>query len=187
MFSSANTFTVDTTPPMVSLTSPTNGSYTNDVQPSFNGTAGMQPGDQATVSVDVYSGASASGSPLETLTGQAGPDGSYSVQPSSPLAQGTYTAQAQQSDAAGNVGVSSANTFTVDTTPPVVSLTAPADDSYTNNTVPSFAGTAGTQPGDQATVTVDVYSGSSASGSPVQRLTVQAGRVARIRCRHPLR
>ncbi len=42
--------------------------------------------------------------------------GAYSVD-ATVLAEGTYTAKASQSDAAGNTGHSSANTFVVDTGP----------------------------------------------------------------------
>ena len=42
------------------------------------------------------------------------------------LADGTYTAQTAQSDAAGNIGYSAATTFTVDTTPPTVTSITPS-------------------------------------------------------------
>src|SRR5207249_11460784 len=58
---------------------------------------------------------------------------SYSVD-STALAEGTYTARASQSDAAGNTGTSTDNTFVVDTTAPVVSLVTPANGSSTNDT-----------------------------------------------------
>src|SRR6266536_841206 len=47
------------------------------------------------------------------MTGTAGPGGDYAVTATSPLTGGTYTAQTQQVDAAGNTGSSAANTFTV--------------------------------------------------------------------------
>src|SRR5439155_452815 len=48
-----------------------------------------------------------------------------------------YTVQATQSDGAGNIGMSSASTFTVDTTPPTVSniTSATADGTYTTGTL----------------------------------------------------
>ena len=49
---------------------------------------------------------------MQTLTATRGGGGTYSVN-SATLAQGTYTARAEQSDAAGNTGLSSANTFTI--------------------------------------------------------------------------
>jgi hypothetical protein len=106
------TWTVDTTPPGITLTSPANGD-TRAEWPTFKGRAGTAAGDASTVTVKVYSGPSPSGSLLQTLTATVGAGGDYAVAASFPLSPGTYTAQAQQSDSAGNTGSSSANTFTV--------------------------------------------------------------------------
>jgi Concanavalin A-like lectin/glucanases superfamily/Calcineurin-like phosphoesterase len=62
--------------------------------------------------VKLYAGSQATGTPIQTMTGTAAGAG-YAVTANAPLQQGTYTAQAQQADAAGNVGSSTANTFTV--------------------------------------------------------------------------
>ena len=58
----------------------------------------------------------------ETLSATVGADGSWSVTPSTALPDGSYTAQAQQGDQAGNVGHSSSRTFRVDTVTPTMSL-----------------------------------------------------------------
>jgi hypothetical protein len=71
------------------------------------------------VTVQIYSGTSATGTPVQTKTAtRSGATWSTSA---STLAAGTYTAQATQADSAGNTGTSSANTFTVDTTKPTAS------------------------------------------------------------------
>jgi len=108
-----HTWTIDTTPPLVFLTTPADGSSTTDPKPTFSGSAGSANGDSSAVTVLVYSGSSATGTPVRTLSIVAGLDGSYSAAPSDPLPNGTYTAQAQQMDLAGNTGTSTANTFTV--------------------------------------------------------------------------
>ena len=75
-----------------------------------------------TVTVNIYSGSDTIGSPVQTWP--ATPDlytGFYSVTPLSALNDGIYTAQASQSDAAGNTGTSSTTTFTVDTVAPTTS------------------------------------------------------------------
>jgi hypothetical protein len=167
----------DVTPPTVTLTAPANGSSTTNSSPTLSGAAGTVSDDSATVRVKIYAGALAIGPPIRTLT-TARSGASWSVVASPALSAGVYTAQADQSDAAGNTGVSSANTFTVaagpidpppvlDTTPPAVSLTTPGNGSSTADTTPTFSGGAGTESGDAATVTVNVYSGTSASGTPV--------------------
>jgi hypothetical protein len=108
----SDTWTVDTTAPAVSLTSPANGA-TRAEWPTFKGTAGTAMGDSSTVTLNVYSGSSASGTPIQTMVTNAGAGGDYAAPANSPLNPGTYTAQAQQGDAAGNLGSSSANTFSV--------------------------------------------------------------------------
>ena len=79
------------------------------------------------------------------------------------LADGTYTAQAEQSDDVGNVGKSGAVTFTVDTTPPAVSINALV--SPTNNPEPTLTGGAGVATGDKASVTVTIYDGAAVGGT----------------------
>jgi Big-like domain-containing protein/calcineurin-like phosphoesterase family protein len=183
-FSAPRGFTVDTVAPAVSLTAPADGSSTTDTTPALGGAAGTAPGDSATVAVSVYGGTSASGSPLQSLSATSS-GGAWSVDAAPALPDGTYTAQAAQLDDLGNRGVSAATTFTVastpveppppgDTTAPAVTLTAPADGSSTADTTPTFSGAAGAAAGDSPTVTVKVYGGTTASGSPVQ--TVSANR-----------
>jgi hypothetical protein len=171
--SSANTFTVDTVAPTVTLTGPADGSSTNQSQPSFSGVAGAQPGDSGSVTVEVYGGSTASGTPVQTLSAQAQSDGSYSISATSPLPDGTYTAQAEQSDSAGNLGQSPASTFTIDTPPPAVTLNSPANGAYINRSQPTFSGAAADQASDSGWVTVKVYPGSDTSGSAAETLTTQ--------------
>ena len=106
------TWRVDTTPPAVTLTSPTNGD-SRGVWPMFRGIGGTAAGDSPTVAVNLYAGSSASGTPLQTMFATLGTGGAYAVIAGAPLGPGTYTAQAQQSDSLGNPGSSAANTFTV--------------------------------------------------------------------------
>ena len=169
--SSANTFTLDATAPTLTLAAPASNSSTGDTTPTFSGTAGTAAGDSASVTVNVYAGSAAIGPPLQTLSTTRAAGGSYSVDASSPLAGGTYTAQAEQSDTVGNVGRSPPNSFSVIDSAPAVSLTTPPGGSVTNDSTPIFAGAAGTAAGDQGTVTVKVYPGSAVTGTPVQTLT----------------
>ena len=55
--------------------------------------------------------------------------------------------------------------------PPTVTLTSPVTGSSGRNPRPTFSGAASNQTGDSATVTVNIYSGSSATGLPVQTLS----------------
>jgi hypothetical protein len=143
------TFTVDATPPSVSM-SPV-PSPTNDPAPTLEGGAGAAEGDAGTVAVAIRDGTEvvASGNvPVESE--------SWSFTPPE-LPDGTYTAQATQTDRAGNTGESTERTFIVDTTPPSVSLnpiTSPSGDA-----TPTLSGAGGSAPGDHSTVTVTIFSG----------------------------
>jgi hypothetical protein len=76
------------------------------------GSAGTASGDDGNVSVDLYSGAAASGSPVQTVVASRDGSGSFSAQ-FDHVAGGTYTVSARQNDAAGNIGVSAPVSFTV--------------------------------------------------------------------------
>ena len=166
-------WTVDSIAPVVTLTAPANGSATANQTPTLSGAAGALSGDSTTITVKVYSGSTPTGTPVRTLT-TTRTGTSWSVPVSPALAEGTYTARAEQSDAAGNTGQSSANTFTVDTTAPAITLTSPANSSSTNEVRPTFSGTAGTAVRDLSTVTVKVFTGGTPTGTPVQTLTTTA-------------
>lgn len=90
----------------------------------FIGTAGTDSTDSLTVSVRVYAGGSATGNPVATATATRDSSGAWGTDGSVRLATGVYTARADQSDSAGNFGVSPPSTFTV-TTPPTHPPTDP--------------------------------------------------------------
>jgi hypothetical protein len=120
--STARTFKVDATAPAPTLTSPANGSSVATGTPTFAGTGGKQgatdnaSSDSGTVTVKVYSGTTTFGTLVQTLSApRDGTTGAYSVLAAPALANGTYTAQAEQTDGAGNTGLSTATTFTVNT------------------------------------------------------------------------
>jgi len=115
---------VDGAAPSVTITSPASGSTTSDTTPQIAGGAGTEAGDQPGVTVRIRN---AAGGLVQEL-GTSASGGTWSTT-AGVLAEGTYTVQAQQSDASGNVGSSAASTFRVDTPDP------PADD---DDRAPSF-------------------------------------------------
>jgi len=147
------------TPPDLAITSPLNLSVSNDPTPSFSGLA--EEGDHE-VAVDIYEGLIAAGPVIQELapTRVFWPDGSWSIGPAEPLSDGTYTAQAT-----GETGARTTVTFTVDTTAPTVTLNSP--ESPSDNTAPSFTGTAS----DSTPVTVQVHAGATAKGAVVSLAT----------------
>ncbi|HMC67819.1 MAG TPA: Ig-like domain-containing protein, partial [Mycobacteriales bacterium] len=162
------TFTIDTTPPAVSLSAPGEGAFSGTSKPTFSGAAGNASGDSSTVTLHIYQGSSTSGTPQTVSLTRSGASWSYT--PGTPLADGTYTAQAEQSDEAHNTAVSAAHTFTVKTASPAVTLDPPP--ALSREASPTFSGGAGTAGGDDPSVTLKVYAGESVSGSPLRTLVV---------------
>lgn len=114
--SSPVTFTVDTTAPSPSISSPSPGAtyYTGAIPVS--GAAGTAPGDRESVLVDVFAGAELAAVPIESLE-MASSGGSWSGALAG-LSPGSYTLQAEQGDAAGNVGTGAPVAITVLAQPP---------------------------------------------------------------------
>jgi subtilisin-like proprotein convertase family protein len=80
--------------------------------PSVSGTAGTSAGDDGSVSVDLYSGSAATGSPAQSVVAARDGSGAFAAH-FDPVGGGTYTAVARQRDAAGNTGSSAPVSFTV--------------------------------------------------------------------------
>ncbi len=169
--SAGMTFTIDTTAPKVVVQTPADGSFLHVSRPLFSGVAGKEPGDNPSVKLSIYDheGGSEKLAQTEELT----PAGAYwttgSTGPSLP--DGIYTAVAEQSDEAGNVGRSS-TTFTIETKTPEPTLDTSGfvrrGSELVSGPTPSFSGTGATEPEDSTSVFVNVYSGSSTSGEPLR-------------------
>lgn len=107
-------FTVDTTAPAVTMAVPVGGSATATGSQLVSGTAGTEGGDAQTVTVRLFSGATANAQNLVEAITLPVSKGAWSGTFGG-LGVGTYTARAEQSDSAGNVGRSAPATFTVTT------------------------------------------------------------------------
>ncbi len=131
--SNTNNFTVDITPPAApAVSTPANGSGTNDNTPAYLGTA------EANSTVTVFSDGTAQG------TTTADGAGNWSFTQLTPLTDGPHSVKATAADAAGNTSVdSNTNSFTVDTTPPAPPVVNSPPNGYsTNYSTPSYLGTA---------------------------------------------
>lgn len=108
----ASTFATaaDWTAPAVTLTAPADDATTNTT-PTFSGAAGTASGDASTITVDIFSGATAAGAPVQT--GTATRSGATWTTTATTLTAGTYTVRVTQTDGEGNTGTAT-RTFTVD-------------------------------------------------------------------------
>ena len=129
------------------ITSPTNGSTTNDQTPTITGTATYgdttEPG---TITVK-------DGDGNTICTAEVQSDGSWSCTPASNMALGTYTITAVETSTTATSPTSAPVTFTIidDIAPAAPAITTPADGSTTTDTTPAISGTA------EANSSVTVY------------------------------
>jgi hypothetical protein len=167
--SSPVTFAVDTEAPSVTLNAP--ASQSNDTTPSFTGSTS----EASEVIVHIYNEANTQ---VAEATAPAGTGDSWTSGPTSPaLSEGRYRAVASQESLFGNhVGETTSASFTVDITPPHVTLTDPANGSSTSSASQLVSGAAGKAPGDLPAVTVQLFSGSAIveGQAPLQSITVDA-------------
>jgi hypothetical protein len=168
--SEVRTFTIDTVAPKVAI-GPIS-SPTRDARPKLEGKLGTEPRDVPTGFVRIYEGTSAHGAATSAGNARIIGGESWQYTPEAELPDGTYTAVVEQEDQAGNVGTAS-ETFTVKTSKPVVTLNAPEPDS--NNSTPSFSGTADAGPGNTASVTVRIYAQSSTTALQTVVVPVSGG------------
>jgi Bacterial Ig-like domain len=145
-------------PPTVTITK-----SDTSATPSFSGTAEEGAGP---VTLKIHAGDTPEGEVVQELSTASLSAGAWSVGPTeAPLRNGTYTAQAAQTNAASETGTSAPLTFAVDTPAPKVTLNSL--ESPSTNTAPSFTGTAtGTQP-----ISVEIRAGSTAKGAIVSAAT----------------
>jgi hypothetical protein len=160
--------------PTVTLATPANGGLITGGQPNFSGSAVDAPAASGQVTINVYPGSANSGVPVAVYT-TAVSGGQFSFTPSAaPLADGTYTAQAQESDARGEVGVSSTVSFAISNAPPRITLSPPASEPVTNP-APTFTGAAETGPGASSSVGLIVYPGTTTNATPLEESTGTVG------------
>ncbi|MGZ0720562.1 BapA/Bap/LapF family large adhesin [Kluyvera cryocrescens] len=132
----------------------------NDSQPTLSGRA------EANSIVNIYNGTTL------VATTQADANGNWSVSPTTPLGDNTYTLTATATDAAGNISIASPGfSFTVDTKAPdaMTGLTVAADGTplaagaSTNDTTPSISGVSE----QGATITIYDTDGTTVLGTTV--------------------
>jgi hypothetical protein len=113
--SSPAPFTIDTTPPVLSITLPANGSSAIGASQAVSGSVGTAEGDLPEVTVQLFAGPGV-GSLLEAQSPPVTAGSWTATFAGRP--PGTYTVRSEQRDAAGNVGFSEPVTFSLRSPPP---------------------------------------------------------------------
>lgn len=144
-------FTVDTVGSVVSLDAPVDGSTVTTVRPTVSGTG--EDGDTVTVTITDANGAT------QEFTTTVDAQGAWSITPDADLPEGTLSAVATATDAAGNETSTDAVTFDVDVSTPALTIDAPVDASVATTARPTISGTA--EPG----ATIDVSTDAGLLGS----------------------
>ncbi|MGU5595837.1 retention module-containing protein, partial [Aeromonas sanarellii] len=132
---------IDLVSPVITVSAPDN---TNDTTPTITGTTDADAGSTVTLLVTDANGNQ------QTLTTTVNPDGTFSVDVTTPLVDGSYTVTASVTDPAGNTGTAT-DSGNVDVTPPVITVDAPDN---TSDTTPTITGTTNVVPGSTVILVV---------------------------------
>ncbi len=104
----ATAITLDTTAPSITTTAPTATTPARNPTPTYTGMCESR----IPVAVNVYAGATATGTALQTVNGMC-TNGAYSITATQALENNAYTFTVSQTDAAGNIGRTLPVTFTL--------------------------------------------------------------------------
>lgn len=127
--------------PTLAITSPTAGSYIINSKPTITFTvtdddSGVNP---ATIGITIDSGSKVTGDAITKKAITGGYECTYT--PTSALSDGSHTIKIDASDNDGNAATQKSVTFKVDTVPPTLSVTSPADGLVTNQAALTVKGT----------------------------------------------
>ena len=167
----------DHTAPTVTVTAPAPSSSYTTATPAITGTASNALGDSTSVNVVVK----LSGSPVRNFTvirsGTSWAVGPTQWGATTPLPDGTYTVEANQTDWAANTGTSTANAFTVDSHAPSAVITSPVNAGIVASSGTTYAGESLWPVGGCSANTICGTSSDPSGGTGVAtvRVTVQQG------------
>lgn len=150
----------ETTKPVITVTSPAEGAYITNNKPTItwkvtDDDSGVNSG---TIGITIDGGSKiTSGITKTAITG--GYQCSYAVP--SALSDGAHTIKLDASDFDGNAATQRTVNFKVDTVPPSLSVTSPANNLITNNSSVTVSGTTSDVTSSPVTLTVKLNSGSA--------------------------
>lgn len=154
----------ETIAPVITILSPSNGAYVaNNQQPvvfTITDEEGGSGVDLSSVVVKLDNTTATS----STISSTAITNGySFTFTPASAMADGSHTVTVTASDNDGNAATAKSSTFTVDTVPPTLNITAPADGLVTSSQTINVAGS--TNDSTSSPVTVAITLNGSDQGS----------------------
>lgn len=167
--------------PVITITYPTAGSYITNSKPTIkwkvtDEDSGVNP---ATIGITIDSGSKVTGDTITKTAVTGGYECTYT--PSTALSDGSHTIKVDASDNDGNAATQKSVTCTVDTVPPTLSITSPANGLVTNNAAVTVKGTTNDATSSPVKVTIKLNSGTAESvtvtsdGSFSKALTLAAG------------
>lgn len=167
--------------PVITITYPTASALITNSKPviKWKVTDDDSGVDPDTIGITIDSAGKVTGSAITKSPVSGGYECSYT--PTEALGDGQHTIKVDASDNDGNAATQKTVTFKVDTIPPTLSVTAPADDSVTNNSSCTVSGTTNDTTSSPVTVTVKLNNGVAEevevaeNGSFTKQLTLAAG------------
>lgn len=165
--------------PVINITAPTASAVTTNNKPTITWTvtdndSGVNPD---TIKLTIDTTVITSGITKTAISGGY----SCSYTPSTALSDGNHTIKVDASDNDGNAATQKSITFKIDTIPPTLSVTSPAEGFITNNANLTVSGTTNDVTSSPCTVTIKVNNGTAQSvnvasnGSFSKDVTLTAG------------
>ena len=127
--------------PVIAIVSPTSGSFSTNSKPTItwkvtDADSGVNP---STIGITLDSGTKVTGDAITKTAITGGYQCTYT--PTTALSDGSHTIKLDASDYDGNAAATSSTTFKVDTVPPTLTLSSPADKLITNKSACTVKGT----------------------------------------------
>jgi hypothetical protein len=145
---------LEKTKPTISVTYPTAGAYITNSKPTIKWTVTDADSgiDTSTISIKIDNGTAVTSGITTTATTNG-----YTCEytPTTALAEGSHTFTFAVSDNDGNAATAASVTCTIDTVPPTLNLTSPADGTITNVASLTVSGTTNDATSSPVTVTVN--------------------------------
>ena len=136
--------------PVISITAPSSGAYITNTTPSIEFTVTDADSGVASIAVTL------DGTAISSITKTAVTGGyKCTCKPASALKDGSHTISVTATDNDGNTSAAKTSTFTVDTVPPTLSITAPAEGLVTNKKTVTVTGKTDDATSKPVTVTVN--------------------------------